>query len=395
MKKTYFFSRALFFSLLMIFVVLFAVSADDEVEVWSNIYKRASNIYQKHEILLDMAELDNRGLIPVYIDALEELIQWVGRSITQKEVITREQAKLLVVQKLGELEAADAAPLLYKVVDETDESFLKAESLIALGKTGDKTYVPFIARILQALNLYRGKKAYDEDLIAFGCINALEALKDPLGYKPIFYAAIGGYSKRVLDAAENAMLTITVDPTPELKEIVTNESIISIKSMALDTAIQSTAPESGKLEVGIEALYQGLTVNPQNITEKTTLMEMRKKSLLFFRDLQIASDAALFLIDKVLYLDTDINEKLFAIEALAAFGNRSSAGSLTRFLTGQNNRRGEDLPTESDRVLITVIQALEQIGDRIAYEELLRTRFAGHSYDVEQAVKKALEVDFL
>ncbi len=392
MKRIYFFSRALFFSLLLIFVVLFAASADDEAEVWSNIYKRASNIYQKHEILLNMAELDNRDLIPVYIDALEELIQWVGRSITQKEAITREEAKLLVVQKLGELEAADAAPLLYKVVDETDESFLKSESLIALGKTGDKTYAPFIARILQALNLYRGKKAYDEDLIAFGCISALEALKDPLGYKPVFYAAIGGYAKRVLDAAENALLTITVDPTPELKEIVTNESIIRIKSLALDTSIQSTAPESGKLEVGIEALYQGLTVNPQNIIEKTALMEMRKKSLLLLRDLQIASDAAVFLIDKVLYLDTDINEKLFAIEALAAFGNRNSADSLTRFLTAQNNRRGEDLPTESDRVLITVIQALEQIGDRIAYEELVRTRFAGHSYDVEQAVKKALEV---
>ena len=81
-----------------------------------------------------------------------------------------------------------------------------------------------------------------------------------------------------------------------------------------------------------------------------------------------------------------------AVEALAAFGNHSSASSLTRFLTVQNNRRGEDLPTESDRLLITVIQALEQIGDRVAYEELVRARFAGHSYDVEQAVKKALEV---
>lgn len=372
---------------------VFAAQADQVADVWTRVYQRSTTIFQKVEIIQSMVELDNRALAPVFLEALEELVLWEGRSLDQKQLVTREQAKLLVVRELGELRATEAAPLLYRVVDETDEAILKSEALIALGRTGDRSYVAQIARILDSLNSYRGKKAADEDIIAIGCIKALASLKGLAGYRPVFYATDAGYQRRVIDEAERALDAITSDPTPALKEIVADEAILKWKLFALDTAIKSTAPDQGRLEVAIEALYQGLTVSSGDIVENTALMEMRKTALLFIRDLGIESDAAVFLINKVLYLDnTDENERLYAIEALASIGNRAAASALTRFLGEQNDRSGEDLTTETDRVLIAAVNALAAMGDRIAYEELLRAEFADFSYDVEQAVRAALKI---
>ena len=392
MGKTRRVSQTAIAALLVAAFSAFPVWGDEVAEVWSRVYKRAASIFQKHEIVQSMVELDNRDLAPVFIEALDELNKWEGRSLDTREIVAREETKLLVVKELGELKAAEAAPLLWQVVDETEEPILKSEALVALGKTGDKRYAQQIARILESLNLYRGKRAADEDIIALGCIRALEAMKDIVGYKPIFYATGAGYQSRVSERAEKALENITDDPTPVLKEIIADEADLSLKRLALDQAIASGAPEAGKLEVAVEALYQGITVSTTRIVENTSLMEMRKTALQLVRDLAIESDAAVFLIEKVLYLNTDENEKLHAIEALTSIGNRGAAQALTRFLGEQNNRRGEDLTTETDRILIAVIKALAEIGDDVAYEELLRAEFADYSYDVEVEARAALEV---
>ena len=378
--------------LLFSLLAAFLLQADEVAEVWARVYQRAATIFQKLEIIQSMVELDNRELAPVFVDALDELVQFEGRSLDSRERVTREQAKLLVVRELGELRAAEAAPTLYRVVDESDEAILKSEALIALGKTGDRSYAPRIARILDSLNSYRGKKAADEDIIAIGCIRALEAMKDPIGYKPIFYATDSGYQSRVAEEAAAALESITDDPTPMLKEIVADEAILKWKRLALEEAIGSDAPAEGKLEVAVEVLYQGLTVSTGSIVENTALLDMRKAALLLIRDLGIESDAAVFLINKVVNTDTEENEKLFAIEALVSIGNPAAAQVLTRFLGVQNDRKGEGLTTDTDRILIATVKALAAIGERLAYEELLRAEFAGHSYDVEVAVREALEV---
>jgi hypothetical protein len=379
-------------ALLIAGFAVFSVCGDEVAEVWSRVYKRAASIFQKYEIVQSMVELDNRDLAPVFVEALDELVKWEGRSLDTREIVTREETKLLVVKELGELKAAEAAPLLWQVVDETDEPILKSEALVALGKTGDKSYAQQIARILDSLNLYRGKRAADEDIIALGCIRALEAMKDIVGYKPVFYATAAGYQSRVSERAERALGNITDDPTPVLKEIIADEADLSLKRLALDQTVASDAPEAGKLEVAVEALYQGITVSTTRIVENTSLREMRKTALQLIRDLSVESDAAVFLIGKVLYLDTDENEKLLAIEALVSIGSRGAAQALTRFLGEQNDRRGEDLTTETDRILIAVIKAIAEIGDDVAYEELLRAEFANYSYDVEVEVRAALEI---
>jgi len=176
-----------------------------------------------------------------------------------------------------------------------------------------------------------------------------------------------------------------------LRELITVESEPVAKVMALEQAFGSNAPERSKVEIAILGLREGLTIDPKNMVERTVFRELRKRALEILSLLEHKDVRAVEYIEEVLNLDTDDQEKLLALDALRTMPFEESVETLVGFLTRQNNRRAEGMRVEKERIIIGVIRTLADLGDRAAYEEILRTKFVGYSHDVSRAADAALE----
>lgn len=365
-------------------------SADEVTDVWSGLYKRAKTLDQKYEIMQNIYELDNRDFIPFLREALDELIQYKGGRDLKKDQVHK-KLEMLVVKKLGELKAESAAPLIFTVVRDAKDPYVKSEAIFALGETGAAQYAQSIALILKNLNLYRGEDIQADEAVAYSCIKALERFKDPVGYVPILFASTAGYSRKVKNAAEEALATIVDDPTDILTEFIKTESSFEMKLEGLKYALVSSAPDDRKLAVAVEALRQGLINKPRDLDEETYLRELRTKALETFILMKAQDIQAIRLIEQILYMNVQPSEKVYAIEALGGISNTEAVKTLVRYLAYQNNRQQSGVTARDNRIVIATIRSLGRTGNRLAYEELMRVKYVGYPSVVEREADAALK----
>ncbi len=369
------------------------LGADEIASMWGRIYGRADNINQKYGIILSMMELDNQDLAQVFADALEEMMQQ-KLTFGRREQQARQDIMLLAVRELGDLRAGEAAPIIYKVVQETDNATLKKEAIMALGNAGVRSYAPRIATILKNLNFYReGKrKTLDEEKIAYGAITALGRLRDPVGYEPVFFAVVAGFSQTIQNLGKRALFSILEDPTEILISIMRREANPRVKLLAVEQADSSSAPAENKLTVAMAALREGLTVVPANIPDKAVFALLRKKSIKMLRDIPADNRAnAVRDLDEVLDRDTDLEEKLYAVDTLSTIATDDAVTALSKLLGQYNDRRSAGMAIRNERIIKATIIALGNTGSRIGYEELQMATVVGFSRAVEIEAEKALK----
>ncbi|KKK96749.1 hypothetical protein LCGC14_2659640, partial [marine sediment metagenome] len=156
-------------ALSIILLVPGAVFPNEMTEVWGTIYRNAPNLQQKYAVMLNIIELDNRDMVPLLIEALDELNNQ-RIEYNKQEAVIQDDLKFLIISEVGNLKAGEAGPYIYRAMKETDDPFLKSESISALGKIGAKTYAHEISLILKNLTLSRGNDSRGAEAIAFGCI---------------------------------------------------------------------------------------------------------------------------------------------------------------------------------------------------------------------------------
>ncbi len=367
-----------------------AVLSDEVSDVWTKAYQQTARLNQKYEMMQNIVELDNRDMIPLLIQALEDL-NTQHFKLSKNKTALQKELKILIIKELGELKAGEAAPVIYMAMKGTRDPYLKKDAIIALGKTGAKSYVPEIAKILQNLSLYRGDSVLAEDSIAYGCILALEMLKEPEGYRPVFFASLAGFSQKVTEMAERALPNIVEDPSEILKEIIINESSLKIKLEALKTAKRSGAPDENKIEVASEALNQSLSISTSNVGEQTTLGEMRRMAMEMFIAYEADEKEAVPLIEKTLYMNVHDSEKVLVLEVLRVMSNDDAANALNRFLAHQIDREIAGVSARDNRMIIATIRAMGNANCNVGTQDLARVQYAGYPPTVVREVEKALK----
>ena len=364
--------------------------SDEAMEMWARLYKQADTLKQKYEIMQNIVEMRDRDIVPVLIDALDELIQQ-SLYLDRKEKVILNDLKIMVVKKLGELKAANTAEYIFAVVIEADDPQLKSEALIALGEIEAKEYARDIALILKNLTLTRGEDVRADEAVAYGCVLALGKLKDPIGYLPVFFTTTAGFSRKIKDEAEKALFTMTDDPSEILAGLVRNESSFDMKLEGLKAENRSNAPTGNKIEVATIALNEGMINKSANKDEEMVLRELRRLAMEMIINLGDAEARAVPLIEDVLYLNNDESEKVFAIEALRSISGEEAAGALARFLGYQNDRQQSGVSPGDNRVVLATIKALGSVRSRVGYEELLRSKYSGYPAIVAREADKALK----
>ncbi len=380
------------FILLFLLINISVGFADEAADVWSRLYNRAKTYEQRYEIMLNIAELEDRDLAPFLSTALYGLILTWRNPVNSSQLTLHNQLMELIVKQLGSLRVRESADHLFTVVKDAEDPFLKRDTLIALGKVGGTAYADEIAMLLRNLNFKPGKAAQAEEVVAYGCIAALERFKEPIGYEPVFFASIGWYTDRIKSKAVRALDVILADPSEVLGNIIKNNSIFQVKLQALNQEDRSNAPAEKKIEVATMALNQGLINVGRDITDRQLLQNLRIKAIEMLTILKFDSIRAISLMEDMLFEDYDLNGKLSAIQALGFCPKTEAAEALRKFLETLNDRQQDGLPEKDNRIVISTIRALGNIKNKLAYPELVQVKFAGYGSSVvreaEEAIKK-------
>jgi hypothetical protein len=359
--------KKLFIVLLLIcFVSVLGFSGTEEIDVFKYLYYNTNKNTEKLDILQNMAEAKLTGAGEFYATALRDLLATYGNINTATEKYAAAEQAMILSALLGAEKYTPAAPDLWLVVDGFSEPLVKAEALIALGRIRATNYLPQVIRVLDTYNL-RPETRLDGERIAFGAIISLEKFQDPSGYLSVFLASTGWYSQRIRTQATKSLPFIAKDPSPFMLNLITNPKYdYPTKYIALQTIEKTNANPKKKSEVAVAALGEGHKAVTSDVKLKGILADMRKLALNMIGKYR-SDDPIIYVLMRKSYSnrDSDTQEKMTAINAIASQKTDEAADLLSEFLTAFNDTAVNNTPSlnpEQTQLIRVIIPGLGITG---------------------------------
>ena len=382
--------KKVWFVVLAGFLAVPVLWAGEASEMWKRLYQRSTSLEQKLAVMQNLLEQDDPSVVPALIESLTELV--VGsknlRSSTEKENWT--QLCRLIIQALGNFKATESANAIFQCFEAAESPILKSEALTAMGKIRATEYTERITLLLRDLNLKPEGDAVSQEIVAYGCINALEKLKGNQAYKQVFLASRGWYSKRIKDRASSALPLMSEDPTEVLAELL-RESPPEMKLQALQTGLTSSAPQEKKISLAVLALEQGLLEQTGDVRQQVQLGSLRSNAINALINLQSKFPASLAPLRKVIELNYDVNERLNAVIALGINGSDEATKILSTFLDQQNQRQLRGTQEADNRFTIALIRALGMTKNPLARPVLQAVEYSNYTPAMVKISKEALQ----
>ncbi len=383
------------FNLILLSVLMLTagtLSATDQAEVWSRLYRKAVSFEQKQMIMNNIVKMDDRALEPVLIEALEEmngdLQKFRGNTalMSQWTSMTR-----LIVKELGELKTLDAEDQIFFVATHSDNPYLIADSLIALGNIRSVKYAPDIATILRNLNFNTQQTNRDSaEIQAYGAVMSLMKMREPVGFEPVFYSYIGWYTKRTKELAKEALKYITDDPTEPIMAIM-KEAEYKTKKTALMVEKESSAPGQNKNLVAVLALEEGLRYQTADKIEQDELSKLRIEAMKILIENSAKDDAAVPFLKEIFRRKYDLNESLYALYALGVIGSDNAVSILVENLEQYNKRQQDDIFATRDELeyIKQIIKSIGMSGNPIGMGVLTEVQFSNYTPAINRLAKEA------
>ena len=346
------------------------VFASEELDIYTFMYRESVNAVERYSVLRNIADAEIPGAGALYAEALGRLLleQPNLRSGAEKE--TADATAKLLAGLLGDIKYAGAADDLWRVVQNFENPLVKADALIALGKTRSAQHLPLVQRTLADLNIRPTSDREAGEKIAFGAIIALEKYRDISGYAPVFFAASGWYGRRVKDQAMATLPFIVDDPSEALSGII-RSSGYDMKLLALEKESESKASAEAKAAVALIALEEGWKAATNDIKDKVILSRLRKFSIDMLAKNGSSDPAATPLLEKSYKDGSDAEEKIAAVNALSKNRSDEAAKALSSFLMMMNGkRRSEAITVEDERMVRVIIPAIGAHGSPIGLPAL-------------------------
>lgn len=378
--------------------VMPAFAINENVVVWENMYKIAQSDAERLEVVKKITEFKDREFAPVLLSALEDLVSSKIEGGTANEQYARNQLALLIVRELGELKSLEADESVYRLYKEVNEPVLKGAAAVALGKMRADSYAPYLAVDLVSINLAPiASIARNQEIIALGLVQSLEAMRDPVGYEAVFLASLGWYSaaSRVKETAKAAALTMVDDPVDSLLVVLEQNQDTDVKLAALDTALASKAPATKKIAMAAAALRIGIERIAPDLAGKVALSKLRVNALIALARLQDHSPENVGLYIEVIKNDkkddASLTETLNAYVALGVNGSDSAATFLSEKLLRYNEMQKVDGNTVRDKSLVRqIISSMELSKNPIVKTALTQALYVGHDNGIIRMAEESL-----
>jgi len=345
--------KRILLTVILIFTAMAVFSQD--MTSYTYEYMRTDGTFSERLMLLEaVRDAELTGIGEFYHDALKYFIVRAPDIRTTTERNAAEKSAVILCEGLGAEKYTDAAGEVWQVVqlfdvagDTTDGNTMQT-ALITLGQINAQDFVPHIVQRLNNFNtqhITNPETRRRVQMAVVGCINALEALHDIRGYRPVFFVSVGSYDPGIREIAANALPNIVDDPGDVLIEVIRDTSSNPrIKLTAWNEMLKSRAPEASKARVASAALAIGWSYST-NIQEYVRILrDMRKSAIDTIRRYGVSDDSVYtnleFSYSRNFINNTpDFDEIMLTLNALTAVKTDEAVALLYKFLQELNARR--------------------------------------------------------
>jgi hypothetical protein len=308
------------------------------------------------------------------------------------------QLAALGAEQVGVAGFAPGRFSVWKLFQAGADSMTLAKAADALGVVGagDAETIANLNRYVETQNsLTVSGKPFDAVVVA-ACIQSLGKLGDPSSFPILFSAMNLGYPEKIAAMARDALFAIKGDFAAMITGVIRGRPLPE-KMLALQMALGSDKlNDEQKGQVAELALDIGLHTGAADAAGKTTLRDMRFAAAagIMARKISHATplmiehlDATIGEFDKGLL---DRNHLLDAIGGLGVMSSHDAAVRLTQYLVLINSYT-EKGKAYDDQVVLTVIQNLGALGDKVAFDDLMYTQYLGYSAAVKKGARASLD----
>ena len=324
--------------------------ADETIRVYGIILAEAETIDQKYAAASSAAALDDPAIAPYLADALDWVLGARSSIKSGPERETYERLSRVLLKGLGDAKYSNAADSAMRAAEDSPDPLTKAEALIALGSMRAVEFAERISLILRDLNNQPTTDRDAGEKVAYGCILALEKMRSPLGFSPLFFASEGWYSKRVRDQAELSLTILLDDPSDAISALLAVESPPRL-IRAFELEIRSTASPAGKAQIAALALARGISYSPRNKIEQNQLAELRIKAMNFLSTVGPGNGSTAQNIAEAYRIGT-FDERLVALKALGTEKTALSAVALRDIILDIDSAQRAGLVDETRNALM-------------------------------------------
>jgi len=345
--------KRILISIILLFIAVFAFSQD--MTALTNEYMRLDGTFSERLALLEsVRDMQLTGIGEFYHNALKYLIARAPDIRTPSDRETVEKSAVILCEGLGAEKYTAAAGEIWQIAElfdvagSTTDGNAMLTAITALGQIDAQAFVP---QIVQRLNNFNAQPLTNPEsrrrvqMVVVGCINALEALHDIRGYRPVFFASVGTYEPAIREIAAAALPNIVDDPGEVLIEVIRDTSSTpSVKLTAWYEMLKSRAPEASKARVAAAALEMGWRYSTNNQNYVSILREMRKSAIDTIRQYGVADDSVYTYLEfsysrNFINNTPDYDEIMLTLNALTAIRTDEAVGLLYKFLQELHGRR--------------------------------------------------------
>jgi len=327
------------------------------------------------------------GIGEFYHAALKHFLVKVPDIKTIEERTAAEKSARILFSGLGNEKYTAAAPELWECVKFYDvaltenDGIAMQEALIALGKIDGKDFIPHIIARLDSFNSQTFTNAEARRLAqrgVAGCVVALEALRDPSGYRPVFFVYVGSYDVEIRNIAASALPNILDDPSDVIGEIIADGSNdADVKLEAWRELLKTNAPGSSKAKTASTALATSFAYITSNRISETNLRDMRKSAVDAIGQFGAADDSVYYNLERTYNASfntnaTDYDDIQKTLNTLTALKTDQAVSLLLKFLQGLHDRRRNGPWDRKERTVFEwVVSSIGATGTQDANVRLL------------------------
>lgn len=384
--------------LVVLIVPLLSVYAQDSSKILDTFRRNfaIASLDVKIQIVQDAAGAKNAAdMGPLYVLAIDFVTDNGSLIATDARF---SQLAAIAAEQVGVIKYGPAKASLLKLfqVDSDTQTLSNAATALGIIGAGDAEIVGNLNAYVETQNnLFAGGKQPDIVVLS-AVLQALGRLGDPTSFPILFSAMNLGYSDKTTAAARDALLSVKGDFQALLTSVIKDRPL-GEKRLALQMALASDKLSSDqKAQVAEFALDVSLHTSAADAATRTGFRDMRFVSARAVGDRTWAPAAPLL----IEHLDTtigefdrglvDTNHLLDAIGTLGATGTHDAAVRLTQYLVLINSYT-EKGKAYDEKVVLTILAALGDLGDKVAFDDLMYTLYLNYPASVKKAARASLD----
>ena len=344
--------------LLMSGMAVFAQSPD--MSLYNQEINRSdATIFDMLDILKMVRDQDMKGIGDFYDNAIKVYIRRLPNFLNNSERLAVEEAARLLFRGLtAEKHTAAAASVwslvrFFDIAAPQNDGYLMYEGVVCLGQIGAKDYASHLSILLEGYNL----RTTTPDILVRGRIQrvvpgiiiALEALLEPVGVRPVFFASIGWYDNEI-NAIAASSLQVIMDSIPTVIGDIINDIIkdpfnnLTVKNSAWRELLRAQVDDKVKAKVAASVLEVSFAFGVTNYEARMLARNMRISAIETINQMGV-EDSSVYPFLERSYREayetghTDFDIINLVIRTLSVIKSEEAVDLLTMFLRQLNSKR--------------------------------------------------------